>query len=176
MKYLITAILLVATMDSQTIFDFHTEADIKYWRIVDDVVMGGRSSGTFKLDDQGLGIFEGNVSLENNGGFSSVRYRFQRMNVEGFSKVKIKLLGDGKSYQFRIKTNARDYYSYITTFTTSGEWEEIEIPLTDMYPSFRGRRLNFPNFSSESIEEIAFLIANKKPEKFKLAIDKISLE
>ena len=31
--------------------------------------MGGRSSSTFKLDKDGLGVFEGNISLENNGGF-----------------------------------------------------------------------------------------------------------
>jgi len=86
------------------------------------------------------------------------------------------LRGDGKKYQFRIKSNARDYYSYIAPFLTSGEWQEIVIPLGDMYPSFRGRRLNQPNFSNDSIEELTFLIGNKKSERFKLLIDKIVLE
>ena len=39
--------------------------------IVDDVVMGGESSSTFNLNEDGCGIFEGNISIENNGGFSS---------------------------------------------------------------------------------------------------------
>jgi hypothetical protein len=43
-----------------------------------------------------------------------------------------------------------------------------------MYPSFRGRKLNQPNFSKDSIEEI-LLIGNKKKEEFKLLIDKIEL-
>jgi len=42
-----------------------------------------------------------------------------------------------------------------------------------MYPSFRGRKLDQPNFSKDCIEEIAFLFGNKSQEKFKLIIDKI---
>ena len=45
-----------------------------------------------------------------------------------------------------------------------------------MYPSFRGRKLDEPNFYHESIEEITFLIANKQNEDFKLLIDKIELK
>lgn len=37
--------------------------------------MGGKSSGDFYINESGNGVFEGFVSLANNGGFSSVRYR-----------------------------------------------------------------------------------------------------
>jgi hypothetical protein len=60
-------------------------------------------------------------------------------------------------------------------FTTSGEWEDIEISLKDMYPTFRGSKLDLPNFSNDSFEQIVFLIGNKKSEKFELLIDKIEL-
>jgi len=163
-------------MQAQVIFDFNKKSDLQNWIIVNDVVMGGRSSSTFKLDEDGLGVFEGNISLENNGGFSSLRYRFLKRTIKGATQVKITLRGDGKKYQFRVKSNAGDYYSYIVPFLTSGEWQEIVIPLGDMYPSFRGRRLNQPNFSNDSIEELTFLIGNKKSERFKLLIDKIVLE
>lgn len=176
MKYLLYIMVLISAMSSQTIFDFTTKSDIQDWIIVDDVVMGGESSGTFKLNADGYGVFEGSVSLENNGGFSSVRYRFGKLEVKGYTKISIKLRGDGKSYQFRIKSNSVDYYSYISTFSTSGEWQKIEIPLKDMYPSFRGRKLDQSNFSNDYIEELSFLIGNEKVEKFKLLIDKIELE
>jgi hypothetical protein len=42
--------------------------------------MGGESSSTFQLNSEGHGVFEGNISLDNNGGFSSVRYRFPQTN------------------------------------------------------------------------------------------------
>ena len=137
--------------------------------------MGGRSKGKLYLNSEGHGVFEGSVSLENNGGFSSVRYRFKSGQLTGYSKAIIQLKGDGKEYQFRVKSNQDDYYSYITYFTTTGDWQTIEIPLFEMYPSFRGRKLDLPNYSGESLGEIAFLIGNKKPEYFKLKIDKIDL-
>ena len=157
------------------IFDFNKSAEIQNWLIVDDVVMGGKSSGTFNLNTDGFGVFEGSISLDNNGGFSSVRYRFEKTLVKEYSTVHIKLRGDGKKYQFRIKAKSGDYYSYVSPFQTTGEWEEIEIPLKDMYPSFRGRKLDQPNFSDDYIEEITFLIGNKKEEDFQLIIDKIEL-
>ena len=163
-------------MNSHIIFDFNQKAIIKDWVIVDDGVMGGKSAGSFSLNEQGHGVFEGSVSLENNGGFSSLRYSSERILVQDFTTIALKIKGDGKNYQFRIKSNTGDYYSYITTFSTSGEWQEIQIDLKDMYPSFRGRKLDQANFEKEYIEQLAFLIGNKKEEKFKLLIDKIELK
>jgi hypothetical protein len=45
-----------------------------------------------------------------------------------------------------------------------------------MYPSFRGQKLELPNYPGQSMEEIAFLIANKTAETFALEIDRIELE
>ena len=100
-------------MQTQLIFDFDIQSDSSNWRVVDDVVMGGRSSGSFTIDENGHGVFKGNVSLENNGGFSSLRYRFKKLKTKGYTKVVLRVKGDGKSYQFRVKANSSDYYSYI---------------------------------------------------------------
>ena len=70
-----------------TLIDFNSESDITNWRIVDDAVMGGRSNGNFKVNDAGNGLFSGKVSLENNGGFSMVQYRFDTKMVDEFFKV-----------------------------------------------------------------------------------------
>ncbi|MFK8102369.1 MAG: CIA30 family protein [Saprospiraceae bacterium] len=158
------------------IFDCNSESDLSNWYILDDVVMGGRSSGEFFINDDGHGVFQGTVSLENNGGFSSVRYQPpSTLDISKHQKVVIRLRGDGKSYQFRTKSDVNERFSYITTIKTSGEWEDIEVNLKDMYPSFRGRKLDMPNFPAEQLSEIAFLIGNKKAEGFKLEIDEISL-
>ncbi len=163
-------------MQTATIFDFSKNSDTNTWKIVDDEVMGGRSSGTFHVNEEGHGVFKGRVSLENNGGFSSLRYRFNKISTKPYSKIMLKVKGDGKTYQFRVKSKATEYYSYITTFTTTTNWETIEISLTDLYPAFRGRKLQISNYDKESIEEIAFLIGNKKAEAFTLEIDAIVLE
>lgn len=158
------------------LFNFHKDSDISDWKIVDDVVMGGKSQGNFELNSQGYAEFSGFVSLINNGGFSSVRANIQKENINDFQQIVIKIKGDGKKYQFRIKDDSKRNFSYIKEFKTSGNWEEIVINLNEMYPSFRGRKLDLPNFSSNSINEIAILIGNKKEENFKLLIDKIYLQ
>lgn len=175
MRLIVTQLLLSLLM-TQEIFNFQKSSDISRWIVVDDIVMGGRSSGFFRLDKDGHGVFTGEVSLENNGGFSSVRYNFDNMQTNGHEKIKIRLCGDGKEYQFRIKNKASDYVSFVTSFETTGEWEEIEIELKEMYPSFRGRLLDQPNFSFDSFESIAFFIGNNKHENFHLLIDSIYLK
>lgn len=173
MKHLLLIFLI---MNTSMIYNFNKNSSLQDWRIIDDGVMGGLSKGNFSINEEGNGVFSGIVSLENNGGFSSVRHQFDKINATKDSKVLIRLKGDGKSYQFRIKDKYDTYYSYITTFETSGDWQTIEIKLSDLYPSFRGRRLNAPNFNGTSFEEIVFLIGNKKKESFQLVLDKIELQ
>lgn len=175
MKSLFCMMMFLSAMESSLLFDFNKTSSIDAWSIVDDVVMGGRSSGAFGLNEDGHAVFSGNISLENYGGFSSVRHRFPTRALGAYTKVVLKIKGDGKRYQFRVKDKSNQNYSYITTFQSSGEWEEIEISLQDMYPSFRGRKLDMPNFSAGAIEEIVFLIGNNKEERFQLLIDEISL-
>lgn len=162
-------------MKAQTLFDSQSPNNTKNWYIVDDVVMGGRSNGQLEWSKEGYAKFSGTISLENNGGFSSVRCVIPKTNVRPENKISIQLKGDGKRYQFRVKSRREQYYSYITKFETSGEWETLEFPLKDLYPSFRGRRLELPNFSHDNLEELTFLIGNKKAQKFNLLIKKIEL-
>lgn len=175
MKYLLGIVILIPLMPMETIFDFNKDSAIQHWEIVDDRVMGGNSLGSFKLSPDGFGLFEGQISLENNGGFSSIRYRFKKIKVDEGNFIILKVKGDGKNYQLRIKENSSNSYSYIIPFATSGEWQEIKIAMKDMYPSFRGRKLDLPNFSHDYIEEVVFLVGNKKTERFELLIDKIVL-
>lgn len=158
------------------IFKFEPECSTIGWQIVDDRVMGGRSQGEFFINSQGNGVFKGYVTTENNGGFSSLRYNFEGIKTSGFEAVVLKLTGDGKSYQFRLKSKDNQRHSYIYTFETTGLDQEIIIPLKDFYPSFRGSTLNMPNFDADQIEQIAFLIANNTNERFKLEIERISLK
>ena len=159
-----------------TIVDFNTTSNLRNWYTVDDVVMGGRSNGDFYINEEGHGVFTGTVSLENNGGFSSLRYALSSKDVSSFNTISLRLKGDGKAYQLRVKSDRRERVSYTYTFQTSGEWQWVNIPMEDMVPTWRGMRLNYPNFPAQSLEEIGILIGNKKPESFTLVIDEIRLK
>jgi hypothetical protein len=175
LTFLLVAFLVINNSYS-IIFDFNKTCDMGNWAIVDDGVMGGLSQGSIKLSDEGHALFSGFVTTDNNGGFSSVRYNFETKKVSEFTHLVLRIRGDGKNYQFRIKKNSYDQASFIHIFETSGEWETVKIPLKDFYPSFRGYKLSRPNFDASSMEEIAILIGNKRKENFKLEIDSISLE
>lgn len=171
-----TLILFMMTPLTMQLFDFSLDSDLRNWYVVDDGVMGGRSAGNLKINEEGHGLFSGKVSLENNGGFSSIRYRFNQQSISDHKVCKIRLRGDGKRYQFRVKSDKYDRHSYIYHFETTGDWETIVIPMSEMYPAFRGRKLNMPNYPIQQMEELSFMIGNKRAEIFKLELDKIILE
>ncbi len=103
------------TIDSTTIIDFNLsrvkERHLNNWQIVRDNVMGGKSSGNFQINDQGDGVFQGEVSLENNGGFSLLRHHFQQIKVRPEQNSVLKIKGDGKRHQFRVKAKSSDAHS-----------------------------------------------------------------
>ncbi|MDA8581771.1 CIA30 family protein [Schleiferiaceae bacterium] len=168
--------LTIAMLTSSiTLFDFSAGLNLDRWAVVNDGVMGGLSKGALEITGEGHGRFSGTVSLENYGGFTSIRCAVEDIAVSEDSKIQLRIKGDGKDYQFRVKHKARDYQSYITTFSTTGAWETIEITLNDLYPSWRGQKLDMPNFDRSSINEFTFLIANKRNETFELLIDKVVL-
>ena len=162
-------------MTSNSIFDFNADADLTNWYIVDDGVMGGLSDGRFEINEEGHGRFHGEVSTQNNGGFTMLQYYFEELAVKKFDFINVRLKGDGKQYQFRVKVNREDAHSYIINFETSGEWQDLKIPMKDLAPSYRGRTLEMPYFPNSSMEMIAFLIGNKRDENFELLIDRVEL-
>lgn len=159
-----------------TLFDFTPDSDLSAWRTVDDTVMGGVSEGNLRLSEDGHGLYTGRVSLDNNGGFSSLRYNLPTIRIEGNTTAVLRVKGDGKRYQFRTKSSDEERFSYVIDFVTSGEWEEIRLDLKSMAPRFRGRQLRRPNYPAAMLAEIAILIGNKKEEDFRLELDWICLE
>lgn len=157
------------------LFNFDIKSDLKNWKVVNDGVMGGQSESELYLNSEGHGTFKGDVSLENNGGFCSVKYVFAPIDLKLAKQISIRLKGDGKKYQFRVKTNRNDSHSYVFSFQTTTHWQTIKIPITDLYPTFRGQKLDLPNYDGSNLEEIAFLIGNKKQEVFQLLLDTIEV-
>ncbi|HSJ67629.1 MAG TPA: CIA30 family protein [Anditalea sp.] len=162
-------------MNSLLLFDFRASSDWSVWKIENDVVMGGKSSSQLSKSKEGHAVFTGYVSLENDGGFASMQYHFEAKDISGYDKATIRIKGDGKEYQFRIKADLNDKAAYVYNFNTNGEWQTIEIPLNQMEPTFRGNKLNIPNFNSNQIQEVRFMIGNGVAEDFKLEIVKIEL-
>ena len=146
------------------------------WRVVTDGVMGGKSTGLISSDDQGNAVFSGNVSLENNGGFSMVRCQIGIGELpQDLSAFSLKVKGDGREYQFRVKSDADQRHSYGFHFSTNGEWQQILIPFHQLFPVFRGRQLDLPVYDGKNLQEVAFL-TGKQPGNFELKISSLTAD
>ena len=174
---LLLVLSMVATAataeETHTIFAFSKDADISGWEIHDDVVMGGVSQGHFTINEEGKAVFSGNVSLENDGGFSSLQYNFDAVEVAPYRTFCIRLKSDGKPYQLRVESEKRVRHGYAYDFVTSGDWQVIEIPFADLYAIRHGDRLDLPNYPGQTLAQVQILIGNGKAETFELEIDKI---
>lgn len=147
--------------------------DIGPWRSINDGVMGGLSAGGMTQSGEGL-KFSGVISLENNGGFSSVR-RSVDLDLSRVTGVRIEVRGDGREYKFRIRQDAGfDGISWSADFPSSAEWRQIDIPLDRFMPVFRGRLVPQagPVIPAE-IRQIGFLLADKTAGHFELEIRSI---
>lgn len=178
MKYLLILFTLSLSNESnmKEIYAFTKLSKVSEWRIVNDDVMGGISESSLTSTAAGHGVFSGHVSLENNGGFASIQLNTRIKLAKEHKYIVLRIKGDGKAYEFRMKSEISQYESYVHSFATSGEWQTIKLPISEFYPQFRGRRLNSPNFNFNTIEQVSFLIANKQEEDFKLWIDRIDIE
>ncbi len=149
------------------------------WVAVNDGVMGGRSSGSPQVANGKL-EFRGELSLANNGGFSSVRSVGREFNLAGASAVVLRVRGDGRRYQLRLVTDARYRgmpVSYGAGFdTTAGEWIEVRVPLASLEPTVRGSSLPGPPLNPSQVREIGLMIADKREGAFALAVDWIAVE
>lgn len=174
MKWLVLLSIFLCMNDEIVIFDKNTNN--QNWYITNDDVMGGVSNSSMKLDETKKMVFSGTVSLDNNGGFAMTRLPVNINLEDKKTKLVLKLKGDGKEYQFRIKSKSNQRFWYVQSFKTTTKITEIELPLADFYAAFRGYKLNEDNFSATTITEIAILIGNKKNEAFKLEIEKIALK
>ena len=145
------------------------------WNIVNDTVMGGRSSSRWS-DKSSTLSFEGFLSLENNGGFASIRHDLNNINLSGTEGIFIKVKGDGRKYQFRIRSQASRWANYSQEFKTKKDTvQNFYLPYKDFKPSWRGRSVrNVPTLTGKDVRGIGFLLGDKIQGKFKLDILNIS--
>ncbi|MEM7336113.1 MAG: CIA30 family protein [Chloroflexota bacterium] len=147
------------------------------WYTVDDDVMGGVSSSTVSLleigDSESALYFTGNMSLDNNGGFSSVRSDWTQIDLSGQDGILLKVLGDGKTYRLRIRTalvgSDISYNAYFET--TANEWRLAYIPFAQMVPTYRGFVMDVDPVDPSTISSFGFMLSDKQEGEFALQVD-----
>ncbi len=147
------------------------------WRIVNDGVMGGLSSSEANVSDERI-IFSGNLSLENNGGFASLRSPIKNYNFEDFSGFEIRVKGDGKRYSISM-TETSYFTGYLYTCpleTKKDEWIVARIPFKEFKLYNFGKETNSSKqIPLHNIKEVSLLIGDKQKGLFNIEIDYIKL-
>jgi len=161
------------TAEMNTLFKFTGEHADKPWLSSNDGVMGGRSAGSATIGDDGM-RFSGTLSLENNGGFSSV-YTHGNFDLSDAAGVRLRVLGDGRTYQLRFHSDALFRERWAVNFaadfqTTAGEWIEVFVPFSELEQSWRGRQLSGYTFNAKDIRRMALMLADKQAGPFSLRI------
>ena len=157
-------------------FAFHDAGD---WFVVNDGVMGGRSGSGLTGGKGQVAVFQGHLSLENNGGFASVRSQIPPATLDGASRIVLRVRGDGRQYQLRLRPDRRfDGIAYGAGFeTTAGQWTTVEVPIRLFEPTFRGYRPpGVGPLDPSRIGQIGIMLADKQEGPFRLEIEWIGFD
>lgn len=148
------------------------------WTAVNDTVMGGVSSSAVQVDDTVQ--FTGTLSLEQNGGFTSMRAPLPPGALQNARALRMTLRGDGRRYELTLRRSdvplrAGSYRVYVDT-QAEGE-TVVELPLADFRPTSFGRSVaGAPALDAapDRVNVIGVLLADKQPGPFSLEL--LSLE
>ncbi|PTO59756.1 CIA30 family protein [Vibrio splendidus] len=160
---------LKADATGTNMIDFTQASEHQNWTVTNDDVMGGISTGELIYVDN-MSRFRGELSLENNGGFSSVKRSIESPAHE-IDGAELVFIGDGRTYQLRLTTSKDgNRVQYKHDFDTiKGEQLNKVFHFNDFQAVFRGRLLSdAPELKALDIKQIGFLIADKQPSPFEL--------
>ncbi|MEM8530543.1 MAG: CIA30 family protein [Chloroflexota bacterium] len=160
-----------------TLFDFAQPDAGQLWGVVNDGVMGGVSGSQFQIEEN-IAVFTGFVSLENNGGFASIRSQPELQDLSAYTGVVVRVKGDGKRYQFRLRTSSTlNRIAYTSGFDTQPDvWQTVRLPFADFIPTSFGVVLtDVPSIDPRDIASFGMLISDKQEGDFRLEIDWIGV-
>lgn len=166
-----------AAEEDRLLFTFDKPEAAKQWQAVNDGVMGGVSDGRFKISDQQTLEFFGTLSLENNGGFTSVRTRPMPLNLEQGDVLIARVKGDGREYMLNLYVpRPRIAFSYRMIFQTKkDEWIEIRAPLDKFVATSFGREIPNERLNPQEVNAIGIMLSDKKPGAFRLEVEWIKV-
>jgi len=145
------------------------------WQIINDGVMGGLSRSCVGLSGQALD-FQGLLSTENRGGFASVRGRLPAPQ-ERICGFRLKVSGDGRRYQFRLRESADSGdIAWRAFFDTGEDTRAVSLSLEEFEPVIRGRRVEvLPPLADRLVNYVGVMLTSKQPGPFSLRVHGIDI-
>jgi len=162
------------TFTGPPLLDFSKPEVVRAFRVVNDGVMGGVSTSRLSAA-AGAMLFDGTVSLENNGGFAS--FRGPVSFPAGCGVLLLTVRGDGQRYKLTLKlddgTNTAQYQA---AFVAPPEWQTLRFRPDDFAASFRGRAVEAPAVRFVDVQQVGVLISDKQAGAFRIEVKDIATE
>jgi NADH dehydrogenase [ubiquinone] 1 alpha subcomplex assembly factor 1 len=179
MKTLIITSVLLLFYGNLPEINFGSTGNTAMWYAVNDGVMGGLSSGTLKETKKSM-IFSGHVSLENNGGFASIRSKFDRYKLSKFTAVEIKYKSQDYDFAMMLEMNRMFYMPYFkfNLPNSQNKWKTVTIGLEEFEAYSLGKKLGYglDENSKNDIIRLGFISNEKRAGKYEIEIDYIKFK
>lgn len=159
--------------------DFGKKGNEQSWQVITDNVMGGLSSGKVELTQKGIKI-SGMQSLENNGGFVSLKSPFALYDLSDYKTMKIRYRSKGIQFGLTLEVDQRFYKPYykINLAKEPKGWTEVEFAISNFKEyqlgEFTGDTIS--NKLLEDIIRIGFITSEKRAGEFEFEVDYIQFE
>jgi hypothetical protein len=115
------------------------------WQSVNDGVMGGVSSSSLQVVN-GRAFFKGMVSIDQGGGFASIRTRNFNppLDLSNYQGISLRVRGNGQRYKLFLRPSDQwDGLSYAYSFDTSpNAYTDLRIPFSNLVPVQRAKTVS----------------------------------
>lgn len=151
-------------------FDRPDEPD---WQVVNDGVMGGRSSGFVAVSDGRL-RFSGTLVTQG-GGFTSVRAPVA-VDLRGAVGLELRVRGSGRPFEVELGDGTRSFGRNVSrraAFATTAEWTVVRVPLAALRSTIFGRAVNAPPLDPARIRSVGLYMIDGRDGPFWLELDYI---
>jgi hypothetical protein len=172
----ITLSVFLSKNQPDLVFHFgNTPGKTNDWLVISDNVMGGVSQSTIEYKENSL-LLSGDISLDNYGGFSSVKTRFQQFDLSAYAGVRIRCKSSNQKFAITLE-DSRNWTqpNYKGDFfnTREDNWEVITLYFKDFKAYQIGEPTggNLEQNTLKNIVRIGIITTEKKEGPFSLEVD-----
>jgi len=170
--------LFMSSPGEDLTFDFGKKSGDD-WRVIVDGVMGGLSTGEKTLNKNSM-IFSGSISLENNGGFSSLRAPMGTYDLSPYKTLEVRYRATGGVFTLMMETNRQFYFPYYALMleSTGEEWKTVKVNMSEVIEVKMGKPTgdNMTQKEMAEVIRIGFMKLDKKVGPFEIEVDYIKFQ
>jgi monofunctional biosynthetic peptidoglycan transglycosylase len=181
MKKLILLLLCISALKSfgqSSIIDFgNSNGKNQEWMLLSDNIMGGNTKSKIEYTNNSV-LLSGNISLDNYGGFSSIKTKYKSFDLSKFTAIKIKFKSTKQKFAFTLEDNqnwTQPNYKYEFSAKKDDTWEEVTIYFKDFKEIIIGEPTGnlMKSKSLKNIVRMGIMTSEKKEGSFTLEVDYI---